>query len=278
MKLRERLRLDRLRPPKNRGPLAYIKRKLYPKKTIPNRNLTIFLNTYCNLNCFSCAALGMETRPPAVDTSLKDIEAFLKHMSEIYSGNYVLLTGGEPTMYPLLSQVCDMIHSYDFKVAMITNGFKIFPPELFDFIILDYHGINEDKLNEWLTVLRNSGIAWDSIMKQYHQNIQLAMKDNITKGARCAYWLKPLTLWQNVVYPCCNIQCVEWWHDTFEVSEALIDAGWTVDNPDLIGVIKNWRETLPSEFYRLCTVGCWKDADKATWSQITRARTKIKSS
>jgi len=61
--------------------------------------------------------------------------------------------------------------------------------------------------------------------------------------------------------------CVEWWHDTFEVTMSLIDSGWVVDNPNLVDYINDWRETLPSEVYRLCSIGCWKDANKASWKE-----------
>ena len=268
MKLRERFKLDRLRPPKNRGPFAYIKRKLHPQKTLPNRHLSIFLNTYCNLKCFSCAALGMPKPPPPIDTKIENIELFLRHAAKIYPGSYIMLTGGEPTMYPRLGEACHLIHEYGFKTAMLTNGYRMVPAEWFDFILLDYHGVNDDKMIEWQKTLKASNIKWDIRMKQYHQDIQVAMKGNITRGARCSNWLEPLTLLQNVVYPCCNLMCVEWWHDTDEVTTALIDAGWTVDNPGLVGAIKNWRETLPSTVYQLCMLGCWRDADKANWRQI----------
>ena len=151
---------------------------------------------------------------------------------------------------------------------MLTNGYKFYNPELFDLVLLDYHSVNEEKIEEWKAALKKSDIAWDIRMKEYHQDIPFAIKNNKTMGVRCSNWLNPLTLWQNVVYPCCNIMCVEWWADTFEVSSSLIENGWIVENPNLISTIKNWRETLPPEFYRLCSIGCWKDADKARWEPI----------
>ena len=255
------MKREHLIAPNQRGLIQRIKRRMNRNKRQLDRPLSIFLNTYCNLDCYSCAALGMKTKPPAVNTRISDIEKFLEQMTKLYPNTAIMLTGGEPTMYPFIPQVCDLIHAYGFKVSILTNGFKIYPPDLFDFIILDYHNINDLNLDEWKDNLEKSNTKWDIRMKQYHQDIPYAIKDNITKGARCSNWLRPLTLWQNVVYPCCNIMCVEWWHDTFDVTMALIDAGWTVDNPNLVEYIQNWRETLPAEFYRLCSIGCWKDAN-----------------
>lgn len=259
------MKREHLIAPHERGIVQRIKRRMKRGKRKLERPLSIFLNNYCNLDCYSCAALGMITRLPPVNTSLDDIEKFLIHMEKLHPGKSIMLTGGEPTMYPFLREVCDLVHSYGFKVSMLTNGFKVFSPELFDFIILDYHGENKEKLAEWTSLLEKSEVEWDIRSKQHHQDIPFAMKDNITKGARCSNWLNPLTLWQNVVYPCCNIMCVEWWHDTFEVTMSLINSGWIVDNSNLVKCIENWRESLPSEFYRLCTIGCWKDANKALW-------------
>ena len=210
----------------------------------------------------------MDTKHPPFDARIEDIELFLKHMTKIRPGGVATITGGEPTMYPYLEEVSSLIREYGFKVGMLTNGYKLQPLELFDLVVLDNHGINEPQIEKWKKVLENSNVEWEIIGKQYHQDIAHVIKDNITRGVHCDQWLGTLTLYQNVVYHCCNIMCVEWWSDTFEMSEALIDAGWTIENPNLPETVKNWRETLPSEVYRLCSIGCWKDAQDPKWEKI----------
>lgn len=268
LKVIREMRREHLISPRDRGLTQRLKRRLKRGKKIHERSMNIFVNTYCNLSCFSCAALGMDTRPPPVDARIEDIELFLKHMKKIHPGGIATLTGGEPTMYPHLEKVCKLVREYGFKVGLLTNGYKLHSPDLFDLIMLDHHGVNEAELEKWKKALEKSDTEWEIIEKQFHQDIPHAIKDNITPGARCENWLGTLTLYQNVVYPCCNIMCVEWWWDTFEVSEALIDAGWIIENPNLPKTIQNWRETLPSEVYRLCTIGCWRDANKAIWKNI----------
>jgi len=269
MSLFERIKRDSLRSPDSRGPIAYLLRKINPRKTIPDRHIGIFLTTQCNLNCFSCSALGMSPRPKVEHTSLEDIELFLEQMAYLHPYSYVTLIGGEPTAYPWLREACELVRKYGFKPTMITNGYKIVPPEWFDYIIIDLHGdTNQQQIKKWKELLEESNITWGMYKKQYHRDVRVALEDNITKGARCSNWLKPLTLWKNIVYPCCNLMCVEWWNNDHSSTLALKKAGWTTDNLNLSWTIKNWRRTLPPSVYRMCTIKCWKDADKARWGKV----------
>ncbi len=267
--LREALKRDSLRPPRQKGILNYLHRKLYPRAKIPNRHISIFLTTACNLNCFSCGALGMNPRPKVEHTEIKHIKLFLEIMQRIHPNSFVMLTGGEPTLYPELQKVCRLIRGYGFKTAMLTNGYKIVPVEWFDSIMIDYHGeSNKEEIEAWKVELEGTEIIWDVHNKQYHYDTELAMSGNITKGLKCATLFEPLTLWKDVIYPCCNIMCLEWWHNDNSVTKAFIDAGWTVDNEDFPFTFKNWRETLPLEFYKMCTLKCWRDSSNRKWHKL----------
>lgn len=256
--------------PDYRGLFKSLKRKWWPKETIPNRFLSIFINRYCNLKCFSCGALGMNPEPD--ETTLKEIYAFLDKIKSYKPNSTIMLTGGEPTMVKeeKLASICWRIRGHGYKTALLTNGFRMTLElsKLFDYIVLDDHGVNSAKIRDLRRVLEPTGKLVSVVAKSYHQDTEYAMKDNITKGARCSNWMKPLTLWKNVVYPCCNIMCVEWWNNTDYVTHALFNAGWHVDNPALLETITNWRFSLPAEFYRMCSLACWKDASKARWKKI----------
>lgn len=267
--LKEALKRDSLRAPPDKGIFSYIKRKVNPRVTIPNRNLSIFLTTGCNLDCFSCGALGMTKRPKVEHTRLEDIELFLGLMQEIHPESFIMLTGGEPTLYPELKQVCELIREYGFKPSMLTNGYKIVPSDWFDAIMLDYHGeSNRKEIEAWKTHLKGTGIIWDTHDKRYHKDIPLAMKDNISHGLRCRTLFRPLTLWKNVIYPCCNIMCLEWWHNTDIITDSFMREGWTVDNKDFSWTFKNWRETLPLEFIKMCSLNCWEDSSVHKWVEL----------
>ncbi len=268
-KFKEALKRDSFRPPHQRGLINYIARKLKPRIKIPNRQISIFLTTNCNLNCFSCGALGMDPRPKVEYTQLENIELFLGQMQGIYPNSFIMLTGGEPTLHPDLQRVCELIREYGFKPAMLTNGYHKVPVEWFDAIMIDYHGeSNRIAIKEWRLILKNSDIIWDMHDKRYHQDMNVAMDNNITKGLRCSNFLKPLTLWKSVIYPCCNIMCLEWWHDDDSATKGFIREGWHVHNEEFPDTFKNWRDTMPLEFYKMCSLQCWRDASKRKWVKL----------
>jgi len=54
-----------------------------------------------------------------------------------------------------------------------------------------------------------------------------------------------------------------------KLASNLRDAGWNAYNPDLVETIRNWRDTLPGEAYRVCSVKCFKHSSKTRWVKIT---------
>ena len=273
--IKQALKRDSLRSPQNKGVLSYIQRKVKPRKKIPNRYFSIFLTTHCNLNCFSCGALGMNPRPKIEYTTLKQIEEFLELMQGIKPNSYIMLTGGEPTLYPELEEACELIRNYGFHPSMLTNGCKIVPVKWFDAIMLDDHGpSNSKEVKAWIKHLTGSNIIWDVHQKQWHQDMNFAMDGNITKGLRCSNFLKPLTLWKDVIYPCCNIMCLQWWHDQ-DISEAFKRARWTIHNGDFAETFRLWRDTLPLEFFKMCSLQCWRDTSQRKWVKLARAHRNI---
>lgn len=271
---RSRIAMIRLsRPPPDQGLVAFIKRRLAtsPIKFIPDRRMNLFLNRYCNLSCYSCGAMGMG--PPRDETSLEEIRAFLTNIEGYQPGTTFMLTGGEPTAmdHEKLVVICSLIHSHGYKTALLTNGFRLIPTDWIDYVLLDKHGINTDQIAKWEVHLKAGGHeAYEFREKAWHFDIPQAMEDNITEGARCGNWVNSVTLWKDVVYPCCNIMCVAWWHGDMDqdLAGSLRDAGWSAYNPDLAETIANWRETLPGEAYRVCMIKCWRGSSNIEWRKI----------
>ena len=270
---RNRRKHDKLyRPPTQRGLKSFLKRRISPPKFIPDRKMNIFLNRYCNLNCYSCAALGMS--PPADETTTEEIQAFLTNIEGYQPGTTFGLTGGEPTAldHKKLEKICNLIHEHGYKTAIITNGYKLIPTDWIDYILLDKHGINDEDIAKWKEHLKQANRdIFDFREKQWHMDIPYSMEGNITEGARCINWISSLTLWKDVVYPCCNIMCVAWWNGDIdqELASILREAGWNAYNPDLTETIRNWRETLPGDIYRVCMTQCWRNSSKTKWVKIT---------
>lgn len=271
---RNRRRHDRLyRPPPQQGWRGFINRKLYPQETsfVPEKRMNLLLNRYCNLNCYSCACMGMN--PPKDETTIEELQAFLVNIKGYRQDPTFLLTGGEPTAidHGKLEKICDLIHGMGYKTALLTNGYKLIPTKWIDYIVLDKHGINDEDIAKWETHLaQEDRDSYEFREKQWHMDIPYAMKDNISKGVRCGTWMS-ITLWKDVVYPCCNIMAVAWWNGDMDqkLASSLKDAGWNAYNPDLVETIKNWRDTLPGEVYRSCMTQCWKDSSKTKWVKIT---------
>jgi len=211
-------------------------------------------------------------RPPPDETTTSEIANFLRNLGEYAPGSTVMLTGGEPTAvdHGKLKTVCSLIHDHGYKVALLTNGFKLIPVEWVDYIILDKHGINDADISKWEAHLEEAGRDIDYRDKYFHMDIPYSMDGNITKGARCNNWIYTLTLWRDVVYPCCNMMCVAWWNNDYGdiLAPALRKAGWNADNLELADDIRAWRTTLPGEAYRTCTLGCWRDAPRTRWVKI----------
>ena len=271
---RNRRRHDRLyRPPPQQGWKGFINRRLHPPETsfIPEKRMNLLLNRYCNLNCYSCACMGMN--PPKDETTIEELQAFLINIKGYRQDPTFLLTGGEPTAidHGKLEKICDLIHGMGYKTALLTNGYKLIPTKWIDYIVLDKHGINDEDIAKWETHLaQEDRDSYEFREKQWHMDIPYAMKDNISKGVRCGTWMS-ITLWKDVVYPCCNIMAVAWWNGDMDqkLASSLRAAGWNAYNPNLVKTIKNWRETLPGEVYRLCMTQCWKDSSKTKWVKIT---------
>jgi len=272
---RDRLNRIRLyRPPPERGVWPFIKRRFNPpiRRFDFEERMGLFLNRYCNLECFSCGALGM--KPPPDETTLEEVEAYLTNIEGYNPGITFMLTGGEPTAvdHDKLRKICELVHERGYTTALLTNGFKLIPVKWIDYIMLDKHGINDADIAKWEDHLKNEKRdIYEYREKRWHMDIPYAMKDNITEGARCGSWMTSLTLWKDVVYPCCNLMCVAWWNGDIDqdLAGSLRDAGWSAFNPDLVDTIMNWRETLPGEAYKLCSTKCWRESSRTRWVKIT---------
>lgn len=84
-----------------------------------NRKLRIKLTDWCNLTCPFCHSEGAAG---AVDLSPTD-QTLLMALRELRSHfDWVHLTGGEPTSYPHLPEIIDVLRGLDYHVAITSNG------------------------------------------------------------------------------------------------------------------------------------------------------------
>lgn len=79
--------------------------------------LYLLLNNDCNLQCNFCIR-GKQSNHSYLD--IKALQVILKKNN--FSKYYLLLTGGEPTLHPSLSQIIDMCIPYFNGISINTNG------------------------------------------------------------------------------------------------------------------------------------------------------------
>jgi len=99
------------------------------KKVYNNINFSIFVDDYCNADCKFCVAqLRYEHKNQIYDKKhIKDADAYMVRLEEILKcirpiDPSVSITGGEPTMSPILSDILKLVDKYGFRKRTITTN------------------------------------------------------------------------------------------------------------------------------------------------------------
>ena len=233
------------------------------------KKIVLNVNNFCDLACFSCVSL-CDTKmganvwrdrprtmaPDVLDRALAEL---------VRAGPYqaVFFAGGEPTAIPLedLEELASIVRKHGLKSIILTNGYAVekLDPHVFDYFVLDDHGINQEAIERSVAHLENHNFPWyHIILARVHFNFRKAFEEPvITPGVHCPAWMVP-TLWLDLVYPCCFMPQMEGWDNDTVIRDALAWAGWTVENPSLAETLINWRETIPGAVIKKCLFRCWK--------------------
>ena len=232
------------------------------------KQIILNVNNYCNLECFSCASLcdqpynnPWRDQPRMIDPL--NVEKALWYLASVDAYEVVTLTGGEPTAADLdtLRHLSRIIRWNKLRVCLYTNGFRLkeIGPNTFDYIVLDDHGINSEDIKAAIEYLEENRFKnYYVIETKRHRDYGEALRRSMTSpGVHCWGWLQP-TLWLDIVYPCCHMAQMEGWGNDTVIRDSLRRHGWTVNNPDLAEVMKDWRNTIPAEVIKKCLFSCWK--------------------
>lgn len=237
------------------------------------------VNNYCNLHCEYCSTLSHIPFSPISDypdrkekweMPLDTVERFC----EVFRGigektTYVRLLGGEVTALPIekVEEIIDILYNNNRKMWLLTNGFNLLGISKkhinkIQYITLDDHGINHKHVSTCLNYLKGfyTGKAYRMVVKT-HYNLETAIKHPSNQGLACKplkNFVVDLTFYRSAIYPCCNGPGIEAYNKTTILNEALIDAGWTLHNSDVLNTLNNWRKTLPTTFMEMCLNHCWK--------------------
>lgn len=124
-------------------------------KLYKNFNLNIFINKYCNADCKFCIAQMRYQNAHAMykDHGIQDYYEYLTRLDNVLKtirkyNPSISITGGEPTMSPILTEVLKLVDKYNFRKRTITtNGSGLFKIQDGDFIINNLIKYNWDHLN-----------------------------------------------------------------------------------------------------------------------------------
>jgi pyruvate formate lyase activating enzyme len=136
----------------------------------------IFLSG-CNMHCNHCHNYKLATDK----NEAMDYNEFSAILADIKSNKAtaVVISGGEPTIWPALEELCEWIrHNTNKKIKLDTNGsnpetlIKLINNKLVDFIAMDIKAPLErynmfsndkdiiDKINQSISIIRNSGLSY----------------------------------------------------------------------------------------------------------------------
>lgn len=146
----------------------------------------IALTGACNFSCKYCNGLKGNT----------DID-LLKRFINQYQIKYIHLTGGEPTLYPDIIELCNLIKTKDIELGLSTNGSADF--SLYKKLNIDKFSISLDDYDN--DILLNRGYRYvekikDNIQRlsnQYYVNIGLVIDSiNINRIESIIYYILKL--------------------------------------------------------------------------------------
>ena len=81
----------------------------------------VFVRTSgCNLQCSFCDTDHQDGEEMSIETILKEVEKSNIH--------HIVITGGEPTIQPELSQLVEQLHANKYFIQIETNGTRPIPP------------------------------------------------------------------------------------------------------------------------------------------------------
>jgi len=230
---------------------------------------------YCNLHCEWCSTLNhipirrdspYPTRRNKWEISLDTIRLFCERFKDHGIDNMHRLTGAEPTCMPIkkLEAVIDTFKSYNRKLWMITNGYNLMGLSKehinkFSGLTLDDHGINHSHIKtckKYLDHFYNGHVQ--VLVQETHWNLVEAMNHPSNKGKHCQSMMRTPAVIDSIIYPCGNLFNIEQINKDTRIRRELLDAQWTLENPKILQVLKNWRKTMPRYVLNQCLNSCWR--------------------
>ncbi len=200
----------------------------------------------------------------------EEIEKYCHVLAGIGERDLHLLQGGEITVLPvdMIVRYIEIFYAYGRKVGLRTNGYNLTGIPIgilnqLEFIFLNSHGTNQEAINHCYDYLTKHYVGKVIMEQNYHHRDLDSLVNHgigtIEQGLKCDHLLSTLTSIPPVIYPCCNGWALMNALNSSSMRDALVDAGWTLNNPRLIETFSDWRQTLPSIFFKaFCADSCYE--------------------
>ncbi len=92
---------------------------------VPNAAMTLFVTSRCNMQCNECSVAGLRGRDPAYSMPMEEVALFVALTRRAgYRFRVIVLSGGEPTLWPHLRGACRFIRESGIanRIKILTNG------------------------------------------------------------------------------------------------------------------------------------------------------------
>lgn len=160
----------------------------------------------CNFRCPMCHNYGLVLHPEKYDDiSLEIVDEYLKENKDFLDG--VVITGGEPTIYPDILELCRHFKKIGLSVKLDTNGSKpkvlekLLCEKLVDYIAMDVKAplekkkygesagidVNLSKIKQSIGVIMSSDIGYEfrmTVIPSFHTIDDIENVARCLKGAR----------------------------------------------------------------------------------------------
>jgi len=240
----------------------------------------VLTNNFCDQACWSCSALcnlpfgENPFRWEKHTTPISSIETFLERIDGYRPKYWIRLSGGETTLCgpDYLEEVCELVHQHGRSISLLTNGAKMqeCDPDWFEFIHLDEHIVNHDLIEDCRKYFKEHGFKRFQVwLTKEHRDLEAQRTNHITNGLRCSAHMEAITMWRDTVYPCCVLPFIDGWEKNSKVRLSMREAGWRIDNPDLVEVMKDWVNTLQADATHACQTQCWKDGTTLIYKPVS---------
>lgn len=160
---------------------------------------------YCNFKCPFCDnGILIESPEKLPEVKIETVESFIQSRKDFIDG--VVITGGEPTIHPWLTDLTRRFKSLGILVKLDTNGSNpnhlttLIANHLIDYIAMDlkaplnskYHEaaglkVNLDKIRESIKIIMNSGIDYEfraTVVPTLHDDADIEEMAKAIAGAK----------------------------------------------------------------------------------------------